>query len=87
MGIPHVNERRGKVKSARPVIGTAEIQRAIALLVVLLNFGKLITDGGNTKEAFLICSDAWFESLPTTQKVLSGDVLVNMQKKKKIFFK
>lgn len=83
MGIPHLNERRGKVKSARPVFGTAEIQRAIALLVVLLNFGKLITDGENTKEAFLICSDARFESLPTTQKVLSGDVLVNIQKKTK----
>lgn len=73
------------MKSARPAIGTAEIQRAIALLVVLLNFGKLITDGENTKEAFLICSDARFESLPTTQKVLSGDVLVNIQKKKKSF--
>lgn len=55
-------------------------QRAIALLIVLLNFGKLITDGENTKEAFLICSDARFESLPTTQKVHSGDILVNMQK-------
>ena len=58
-------------------------QRAVALLIVLLNFRKLITDGENIEEAFLICSDVRFESLPTAQKVHSGHVLVNMQKKTK----